>query len=137
MTDQTPPHVSEEMQNNWVREQFQRANQHLAENGVLFDSVVTEECRYLAPLVAIWKIKTTDGKYFWVISGDVPADFTHYENAADARELLNYFALRWQMKAENLRASGINDPTQLNYVAFLENRAEGLFKIKEKEELWA
>ncbi|NMH61148.1 DUF4826 family protein [Alteromonas ponticola] len=137
MTDQSSPQVSEETQSNWAREQFQRANLHLAENGILFDSVVTEECRYLAPLVAVWKIKTTDGKYFWVISGDVPADFTHHENAKDARELLNYFALRWQMKAANLRASAVNDLTQIEYAAYLENRSEGLFRIKDKEELWA
>jgi hypothetical protein len=67
--------VSQEQLSAWVKEQFQRANKHLAEKGVLFDTVVTEESRYLAPFVAIWKIKALDGKFFWVISGDVPADF--------------------------------------------------------------
>ncbi|MCW8090214.1 DUF4826 family protein [Alteromonas sp. ASW11-130] len=136
MTDQTPPPITEEEQAKWVREQFQRANQHLAENGVLFDSVVIEESRYLAPSLAIWKIKATDGKYYWVISGEVPVDFTLYENAKDARGLLTYFALKWQMKAENLRQASANDPSQVNFAAFLQGKAESLYQIKERDELW-
>ena len=42
--------VSEEQRAEWVREQFQKANKFLAENGVLFDSVTTEESRYLMPV---------------------------------------------------------------------------------------
>ncbi|MFT4807348.1 MAG: hypothetical protein ACI9LX_000665 [Paraglaciecola sp.] len=38
--------ITEEQISEWVREQFQRANKHLAEKGVLFESVVTEESRY-------------------------------------------------------------------------------------------
>ena len=58
---------SEAQLSEWVREQYQRANKHLAEQGVLFESVATEECRYLAPVVAVWKIKSTEGKYYWVL----------------------------------------------------------------------
>lgn len=49
------PHDQEQLA-QWVREQFQKANKHLAENGVLFESVVIEDSRYLAPMVAVWKI---------------------------------------------------------------------------------
>jgi len=41
--------ISDEERATWVREQFQKANKFLAENGVLFDSVITEESRYLMP----------------------------------------------------------------------------------------
>ena len=34
--------ISDEERATWVREQFQKANKFLAENGVLFDSVITE-----------------------------------------------------------------------------------------------
>ena len=44
--------ISDEERATWVREQFQKANKFLAENGVLFDSVVTEESRYLIPYLA-------------------------------------------------------------------------------------
>ncbi|MBT4882928.1 MAG: DUF4826 family protein, partial [Glaciecola sp.] len=52
MSDTNTPMTQAE-HDQWVREQFQRANKHLAENGVLFDSVVVEESRYLAPYVAV------------------------------------------------------------------------------------
>jgi len=67
----------------WVREQFQRANAHLAQNGVLFESVVVEASRYLAPYVAVWKIKSQQGKFFWVLSGDLPADYVPFDVAPD------------------------------------------------------
>ena len=61
--------ISDEERATWVREQFQKANKFLAENGVLFESVVTEESRYLIPYLAVWKIKAMDSKRYWVISG--------------------------------------------------------------------
>ena len=61
--------ISDEERATWVREQFQKANKFLAENGVLFDSVITEESRYLMPYLAVWKIRAMDSKRYWVISG--------------------------------------------------------------------
>jgi len=94
--------ISDEERATWVREQFQKANKFLAENGVLFDSVVTEESRYLIPYLAVWKIKSMDSKRYWVISGDLPSDYTSVDNAKDAKEALRHFAMHWQLKAENL-----------------------------------
>lgn len=102
--------VSEEQRAEWVREQFQKANKFLAENGVLFDSVTTEESRYLMPYLAVWKIRAMDGKQYWVISGDLPTDYTSVDNAADAKDVLRHFAMHWQLKAENLiNAEGADD----------------------------
>ena len=42
--------ISDEERATWVREQFQKANKFLAENGVLFDSVITRnDVRRLKP----------------------------------------------------------------------------------------
>ena len=58
MTEQAQqPQLTQAQQAEWARIQFQKANKHLAENGVLFESVVTDESRYLAPYLAVWKIK--------------------------------------------------------------------------------
>lgn len=135
MTQQAPQHSPEQLA-EWVRSQFQRANKHLAESGVLFDSIVTEESRYLAPVVAVWKIKSTDKRYFWVISGDLPCDFMPYENEKNARDALRRFALSWQLKAENLGASGNLDKTKQDYIGLLISRAEGLYQLYEKDDLW-
>jgi hypothetical protein len=126
-------------QNNlseWVREQFQRANKYLAEKGVLFDSVVLKECRYLAPHVAIWKIKTLDRKFFWVISGDVPADFMPYESEKTARDALRGFSLRWQLQADNILHSGTNDQTQHGFADRLIVKAEAVYELFSDDNAW-
>lgn len=136
MTEQQNPEMSEEQLSQWVREQFQRANKHLAENGVLFDSVVTEVSRYLAPFVAVWKIKSTDKKYYWVLSGDLPCDFIPFESEATAREAIRRFSMLWQMKAENINRLAGTDKTQQNFVNLLIAKAEDLYKIQADESLW-
>ncbi len=137
MTEENPQKMDQEGLSQWVREQFQRANKHLAENGVLFESVVTEESRYLAPYLAVWKIKASDNKFHWVISGDVPCDFMPYEAEKTAREAIRRFSFNWQLKSENIRRSGTTDKTQLEFADLLETRAEGLYEIQSDEKLWA
>ena len=136
MTEQQNPDMSQEQLSVWVREQFQRANKHLAENGVLFDSVVTEVSRYLAPFVAVWKIKSTDKKYFWVISGDLPCDFVPFESEATARAAIRRFSMLWQMKAENINRLAGNDKTQQDFANLLIAKAEDLYTIAADEALW-
>lgn len=128
--------ISEEQRAEWVKEQFQRANKHLAENGVLFQSVVASESRYLVPYAAVWKIKAQDNSMYWVISGDLPADFTPEGNAPNAREAMKYFSMMWQMKAANLRAA-VHDKAAQEMAQLLETRAEGLYRIQSYDELWA
>ena len=128
--------ITEEQLSIWVREQFQRANKHLAEKGVLFDSVVIQESKYLAPYVAIWKIKAMDGKFFWVISGDVPADFMPYEAEKTARNALRGFSLRWQLQADNILHSGTNDKTQHDFADRLIVKAEAVYELFSNDETW-
>lgn len=130
------PEVSDEERAKWVREQFQKSNKFLAEHGVIFDSVATEESRYLMPYVAIWKIKAIDGKKYWVISGDLPTDFTLETNAKDVREVLRYFSMHWQLKAENLLHAGGTDESQKAFAELLIKRAESLFSMQSASELW-
>lgn len=120
----------------WVREQFQKANKHLAEKGVLFDSVVTEESRYLAPFVAIWKLKDRQGKYYWVISGDVPTDFILAENAKDARGALKHFSLHWQLTAENIQTTNGLAEQDKAFASVLVKAAENLYQMVEDDAIW-
>ena len=136
MADQQQP-ITEEQRAEWVRAQFQKANKHLAENGVLFDTVITEESRYLMPYLAVWKVRAMDGKLFWVISGDLPTDFTSVENASDAKTALRHFAMTWQLKAENLKNAEGADEKQIEFAELLENRAESLFTMQNAAQLWS
>ncbi|WP_026377183.1 DUF4826 family protein [Aestuariibacter salexigens] len=136
MAEHIPSQLTPEQTSAWVREQFQRANKHLAENGVLFESVVTEESRYLAPFFAIWKIKDTAQRFYWVLSGDLPCDFMPVENEKEARSALRHFAFMWQMKAENIRRENAADKQQIEHAALLESRAEGLYRLYNEQNIW-
>ena len=119
--------LNEQQMTAWVQAQFQKANQFLAQEGILFDSVITEQSRYLAPYLAVWKIKAMDQKVYWVISGDLPTDVALAVNATDARDVLRYFSLQWQLKAENLEANNTQqDARQAEFVQLLRSRADSL-----------
>jgi hypothetical protein len=136
MADQLTPEQQEQSSSEWVRAQFQKANQYLAEKGILPDNVAVSESRYLTPLMAIWKITAQDRKQYWVISGDLPTDHMAVSAAKDAREAVRAFSLHWQLKAEQIMNSGAIDKTKMEFANLLINRAHGLYDLFDKEELW-
>ncbi|OFA31723.1 DUF4826 domain-containing protein [Glaciecola punicea] len=127
---------SQEALSAWVKQQFQRANKHLAEKGILFDTVVVEESRYMAPEVAVWKIKDTKKNVYWVISGNLPADAISVSVANSAREAIRHFSLSWQLKAQNIMSSAIVDNTQKEFATLLTEKAEMLYEVQENEKWW-
>jgi len=129
-----PQEMTAEQQQQWVREQYQVATKYLASKGLVTESVVVEESRYLVPLMAVWKLKVLDGSYVWVICGDVPSDHNLVEVAPNAREAVRHFSFKWQLQAENLLKS--EDKTQQEFAQFLIGRAEGLYQMYEQEQLW-
>lgn len=136
MTEQITPEQREQANSEWVRSQFQKANQYLAEKGILPDNVVVSESRYLTPLMAVWKITAQNRQQFWVISGDLPTDHMSLSAAKDAREAVRAFSLSWQIKAEQILNSGAMDQTKKDFAAILISRAHSLYELFNKEELW-
>ncbi|QLE85833.1 DUF4826 family protein [Shewanella sp. Scap07] len=129
----------EELRQQWIKEHYQKANRFLAEKGVIPSNVLVDECRYLAPYVAVWKIesKQPSKNTYWVMSGDLPSDYVDVKVAGTAREALRHFSMMWQMKAENLVQSGATqDPTQAKFAELLVSRAESLYKIQSDDKLW-
>ncbi len=133
---QQPTEITEAQRAEWVRAQFQKANEYLATKGIIPDNVAVSESRYLPPLVAVWKLNTRDAKSFWVISGDLPTDHMPVTAAPNAREAIRAFALHWQLKAEQIAQSGFTDKTQVDFANLLVNRAEGLYNLFDNEPLW-
>lgn len=127
---------SEAQVNDWVRSQFQKANLHLAEKGVVMDSVAVQDSRYLPPYIAVWKINALDKQSYWVISGDLPTDHIELKAAENARDALRAFSFRWQIKAQQLVDAGIKDQTAGDYANLLVNRAHSLYQLFESEKLW-
>lgn len=128
--------MTEEQRVEWIRTQFQKANEYLASKGILPDNVAVVESRYLPPFVAVWKLNTKARDAFWVISGDLPTDHMAYSGAATARDAMRSFSLRWQLKAEQIVNSGVSDKTQLDFANLLVARAHGLYDLFDNEEIW-
>lgn len=132
MTEVAP--MTEEQQQQWVKQQYQVATKYLAEKGIVTNSVAVEDSRYLIPLLAVWKLTSIDGKKFWVLCGDLPSDHSSVDVAPNAREALRHFALKWQMQAENLLQA--NNEEQKDFAQLLIGRAEGLYKLSNDESVW-
>lgn len=127
--------MSEEQQQQWLREQYQKATKYLADKGFVTSSVNDKESRYIVPFLAVWKLNTIDGQAAWVISGDLPTDHIQAEVANTAREAINNFSMKWQLQAENLLRS--DQAEQHEFAKMLISRAEGLFQVQADEKLWA
>lgn len=136
MNTQDIPQYTEEQRTAWVREQFQKANKHLAEQGILFESVITQESRYLQPFLAIWKIVSMDKKTFWVITGEAPTDYIPASTAPSAREAVRHFALTWQLNSDNVLNDPSTDEDTREFAKAVITQAEGLFKVYEMDKVW-
>lgn len=127
---------TEEQRTEWIRTQFQKANEYLASKGIIPDNVAVSESRYLPPLLAVWKLNTRDKKSFWVLSGDLPTDHMPISAAPNAREAIRAFALHWQLKAEQIAQAGFTDKTQQDFANLLVSRAHSLYDLFDNEKLW-
>ncbi|MEG3768116.1 DUF4826 family protein [Alteromonas sp. 14N.309.X.WAT.G.H12] len=136
MTEKKAQEISEQARGEWVRTQLQHASKHLAENGIVVNSVDHGKSRYLMPYFAIWYVKSLENKAYWALSGDLPADFIAGDNAQNAQEALRHFALSWQIKAENIERTNMADETQLKFAGILRNRAEKMHDFAEHDGLW-
>ena len=126
--------MTEEQQQEWIRQQYQVATKYLAEKGLVTQSVKVEDSRYLIPAIAIWKLTLIDGSKYWVLCGDLPTDHSSIDIASTAREALKHFSLKWQMQAENLLKS--DNKEQNDFANLLISRAEGIYTITEDDKLW-
>lgn len=127
---------AEQQRAQWVRDQYQKANEHLASKGIIPDNVAVTESRYLPPYMAIWKLNTKDKQSFWVISGDLPSDHIPFSAATNARQAVRAFSMQWQLKAQQIIDSGINDKTKRDFANLLISRAESLYQMFDDNKLW-
>jgi len=126
--------LTEQEQQEWVREQYQVATKYLATKGMVTNSVKVESSRYLVPLLAIWQLTLLNGERYWVLCGDLPTDHSPLNVATTAREALKHFSFKWQLQAENLLKAG--DKEQDDFAQLLIGRAQGLYQVSENEKLW-
>tara|TARA_R110002167_G_scaffold350193_1_gene562344 strand:+ start:37528 stop:37938 length:411 start_codon:yes stop_codon:yes gene_type:complete len=132
MTDKLE--MTEEQKQIWIREQYLKATKYLAEKGLVTESVAETESRYLVPVMALWKINLLDKTKLWVVSGDLPTDHIALDKGESARDVVRHFSFKWQLQAENLLR--LDDKEQKQFAEFLIGRADGLYQLYDKDELW-
>jgi len=132
MTDELE--MTEEQKQAWIREQYLKATKYLAEKGLITESVAETESRYLVPVMALWKINLLDKTKVWVVSGDLPTDHIVLDKGETARDVVRHFSFKWQLQAENLLR--LDDQEQKQFAEFLITRADGLYQLYDKDELW-
>jgi hypothetical protein len=132
MTDKLE--MTEEQKQAWIREQYLKATKYLAEKGLITESVAETESRYLVPVMALWKINLLDKTKVWVVSGDLPTDHIVLDKGETARDVVRHFSFKWQLQAENLLR--LDDQEQKQFAEFLITRADGLYQLYDKDELW-
>ncbi|KXJ51193.1 MAG: hypothetical protein AXW17_09585 [Colwellia sp. Phe_37] len=126
--------MTEEQKQAWIREQYLKATKYLAEKGLVTQSVAETESRYLVPVMALWKINLLDKTKVWVVSGDLPTDHIVLDKGETARDVVRHFSFKWQLQAENLLR--LDDQEQKQFAEFLITRADGLYQLYDKDELW-
>jgi hypothetical protein len=91
--------MTEQEQQEWVRNSYQTATKYLADKGMITESVVESESRYLVPVLAVWKLNLLDKTSVWVICGDLPTDHAASDMATSARDIVRHFSFKWQIQA--------------------------------------
>jgi hypothetical protein len=128
------PQLSDQEKQEWLREKYQVATKFLADKGLVTVSVSDADSRYIIPIMSVWKLNLIDKSSVWVIAGDLPTDYIEVNVAKDAREAVRHFSYKWQMQADQLLQAQSNE--QHEFANILINRAENLYNIFTKDEIW-
>jgi len=129
----------------WHQEEFVKVQKFCLSKGIQVKGIDQNHTKCLPPVVGAWYVNGTNkGENYWVVSGDLPTDVASAEVAPNAREVLKYFSMNWQLKAANIedaiaegKITGENKETQSKFVEELVNKAEGLYHLHSDEKLWA
>ena len=126
--------MAEDEKQTWVHDQFSNVKKYLGKKSLILAGVEESSCRFLVPIVALWKISLVDKKVVWVISGDMPTDHVALNKDVTARDVIRQFSFKWQLQAESILQEA--NAEQKVFANLLISRAEGIYKLFEKDELW-
>lgn len=136
MTEKLPSQMTDDEIREWCTQSYQGAVSFLAQEGIITESVVLEESSYLPPIVAFWKIKSSENEFYWVVNDEIKADFIPASAAKTARDAAKVFSLRWQLEVEKVTALENIEDKVLQEAKELEFVATRLYQIHEEDELW-
>ena len=101
-----------EVEGHWMAEQRAHAQDYLQQQRVPFGMIEPQASWSVAPYVALWRAlgSRTGEPAYWVITGDLPADFIPSDAAASPRAALSAIADRWRTVGSYMQA-GKDHPT--------------------------
>ena len=131
----------------WAREQLRRAVDETTQRGVFVDQVVEAKPIWvLHEKIAIGQARESSrpDSFVWLICGDLPTDYVGSQAAANPRDALRHFSLKWQMDAERYqdpavrKAHGLSEDKDVSHLTDqLVAKAEELYAIAEEDSHWS
>ena len=115
---------------DWVRETMDTAVKWLTEQGPFRDGMVEVKPVWGSPgelLLGKARHPSLGGEFIWFIGGKVDFDHIAGNVAAEPRDALRHFSLKWQLDASRLKGKPAQD---------LIGEAEGLYALVEDERFW-
>lgn len=130
----------------WCNEQRENVARYLSEQPVRFGALGDWPAWHVPPNVSVWAVESVamPGKVgWWVISGDVPTDYTSGAGTPDPRSAVAAFAKLWTSAAarmergEQLEGFTIGGPDDARELApLLKSRAQLLLEWVNDESCW-
>ena len=130
----------------WIEAERKHAENYLREQRVEHLGVAEYPAFHVHPYLALWAVqsKRSPGSVgWWVVSGDVPADYISSSEGRHPREALRAFARRWQevstcmLRGEehpDVRIGTLDQDPQL--AELLRRRAEIIQRYADDDEIW-
>jgi hypothetical protein len=89
----------------WCADQRENAVRYLRDQPVKFGALGEWPAWHVAPYVSVWAVESVraPGRVgWWVISGDLPTDYTSGDGAPDPRSAVAAFAKLWESAAARM-----------------------------------
>jgi hypothetical protein len=136
--------LSGERLNEWSQKAYVKISQYCQTKNHFVTGVYSSRCQSLAPVLSVFCLKTQKKSVdLWGITGEFATDIAHYHVAKNARDVLRYFSMAWQLESAKLEANlERNTPlfssksVQEKYIQQLTAQAEGLYAIYNNDALW-
>jgi non-ribosomal peptide synthetase component F len=135
-----------EDEESWIAAERNHALDYLREQGVAHLGVGEYPAFHFHPYLALWAVqsKTSPGWVgWWVITGDLPADYISSDEGQHPREALRAFARHWRevagfmLRGEPHPDYSIGSPEQWPELGdFLRQRAAAIMEIADDDENW-
>lgn len=130
----------------WMREILDKAVLDIEALGIFADEVVEARPVWSVPdkvMIGQLRVANEPGSFRWIICGDLPTDHISSTVAANAREALRHFSLKWQLDAARYedpamrKQHGLDESKDWNHLTRqLVAKAEELYAMAEDDALW-